>query len=223
MPEYHNRGNQGIGLVIALLGILFLFDHFNILNFGSIIGTWWPLILLLVGFLKFTGDERNGGMVLLVLGCVFLLANLNVLHWHDILGLWPVILIIVGLSMAFGGRRYFGHTDLEVAADQFDVKVVFGGAERRITSQGLKGGEIMALFGGAEVDLRDASPARDCRIRINVMFGGAEVRVPSEWRIIITGTPILGGIEDKTRQAGDQGPVVRIHCSAMFGGIEIRN
>ena len=224
MPRYRSyRGDQRVGLLIVAIGALFLLDQFDILHFGSIIGTWWPIILVLIGLIRYREGQRLAGLVLLTLGGVFLLANLDILLWHDIARLWPLLLIIVGLSMAFGGGRSWAKSIQEVNDDQFEVRTVFGGSERRITSQNLRAGAIETLFGGAEIDLRDAKPAEDCRIRISVTFGGVEVRVPEDWRIVITGTPILGGISDQTRQTGGEGPVVRFGCSALFGGIEIRN
>ena len=216
------RGSRGIGLLIVLIGVLFLLDQFHIVRFGRIIGTWWPLILVIIGGVKLNSGERTSGLVLLVVGGAFLLANLDFIYWGDIYRFWPVILILVGLSIAFGVRPQFGMSGRDLTEDDFSVKAIFGGAERRVTSQKLRGGEVVSLFGGVELDLREAKPADDCDIRITTIFGGAEVRLPTDWQIIITGTPILGGIDDKTRQEG-KGPVVSIHCSAVFGGIELRN
>ena len=220
--ERSRRGSRGVGLLIVVIGTLFLLDQLHILHFGSIIGTWWPLILVLIGAVKLNGGERTSGLVLLVVGSVFMLANLDLIDWGDIFRFWPVLLILIGFSMMFDYRPRFGMSGRDITEDDFSIKVFFGGAERRITSQQLRGGEVMALFGGVELDLRDAKPAADCDIRITTIFGGAEVRIPPDWQIIIAGTPILGGIEDKTRQEGN-GPVVSIHCSAVFGGIELRN
>ena len=223
LRDHRTRGGRGIGLLMALIGALFLLDQFNVLNFSSIISTWWPAILLLIGVIKYAGGDRTSGLVLLTLGGVFLLATLDIIPWSAIGRMWPVLLILLGLFIAFGQRRFFSSISGEITDDQFEVRAIFGGNERRISSQNLKGGSIEALFGGAEVDLRDAKAAPDCQLRISVAFGGAEVRVPADWQLIITGTPILGGIEDRTRQAGSEGPVVRISCSAVLGGIEIRN
>ncbi len=222
MRNHTNRSGQSIGLIIILVGVLFLLDQWNIFRFGSIISLFWPLIVLFIGIVKYREGDRKAAFIFLTVGAVFMLANLGILEWHSIGRLWPVLIILVGFSIAFGGRSMFRHTSREIGENEFDVKVVFGGSERRITSQSLAGGEIGVLFGGADVDLREARPSDDCRIRITAVFGGVELRIPTGWQIVLTGTPILGGIEDKTRQEAD-GPVVRISCNAVFGGIEIRN
>ena len=223
LKDHRTRGGREIGLLLVLIGVLFLLDQFDVLSFGSLMATWWPAILLFVGALKFRGGDQTSGLVLLILGGVFLLANLDVIRWSAIGRMWPILLILVGLFIAFGHRRFFGSFSGEITDDQFEVRAIFGGSERRISSQHLKGGKIEALFGGVEVDLRDAKAAPDCQLRISVAFGGAEVRVPADWQIVITGTPILGGIGDHTRQDAGEGTVVQISCSAVLGGIEIRN
>ncbi len=80
----------------------------------------------------------------------------------------------------------------------------------------------MVMFGGAEIDLSRSTPAPECEIRIVTIFGGTEIRVPSDWQIVVTGTPILGALEDRTKPDAS-GPTVRIHASVIFGGVEIRN
>ncbi len=224
MPTYRpNRGGRGVGLLIAFIGALFLLDQLNILRFGTILSTWWPGILLLLGVLRLRESRRLTGVVLLAIGTVFLLANLDVLSWNAIGRLWPVLLILAGLGIAFGRTPFGASAVQEVGADEFDVRAVFSGVERRITSQNLRAGAIEVLFGGAEIDLHGAKPAEDCRIRISATFGGVDLRVPEAWRLNITGTPIFGGIDDRTRQSDAEGPLVTIGCSAILGGIEIRN
>jgi len=222
MRNYTNRSGQSIGLIIVLIGVLFLLDQWNIFHFGTIISIFWPLIVLFIGIVKYREGDRKSAYIFMAVGAVFMLANLGILEWNSIGRLWPLLIILAGLSIAYGGRNILSPSSREIGEDEFDIKVVFAGSERRITNQNLTGGEITAFFGGAEVDLRDAGAATDCHIRISAMFGGVELHVPTSWQIVITGTPILGGIGDKTRQEAD-GPEVRISCNVVFGGIEIRN
>ncbi len=217
-----NRGGRDVGLIIVLIGVLFLLDQWNIFRIGSIISTFWPLIVLFIGIVKYREGDRKSAYIFMAVGAVFLLANLGILEWYSIGRLWPVLIILVGLSIAYGGQNRFRRSARDIGEDEFNINVVFGGIEQRITNQNLSGGEIAAFFGGAELDLREASPADDCHIRISAIFGGVELLVPTSWQIVLTGTPILGAIEDKTRQEPD-GPVVRISCNVIFGGMEIKN
>lgn len=56
-----------LGFILILLGVLFLLGMLDVVDFGNLIGTWWPLILIAVGLRKmatqgsgrYTGDEMR--------------------------------------------------------------------------------------------------------------------------------------------------------------------
>jgi hypothetical protein len=54
------------------------------------------------------------------------------------------------------------------------------------------------------------------------IFGGVEILVPRGWRVTTAGTPILGGIDNKTAGEAAEGPEFRIDALAVFGGADIK-
>lgn len=81
----------------------------------------------------------------------------------------------------------------------------------------------MTVFGGVDLDLRQVKAVEaGCAINITVLFGGAEIMVPEDWNIIITGSPIFGGLEDKTKGSEKSTTNVTINCTIAFGGLEIK-
>ena len=227
MTKHKNRQNSWMGFVLILVGALFLLDKFTPLNFGGVISDWWPAIFIIIGLLKFQSKDRSAGLIFILIGAVFLLTTLGNVELSSILKLWPLILIFIGLSMVFKGRRSNWKLTNEstIGNDFIHSNAVFGGAEHIITSQNFKGGETMALFGGVELDLRGAKISPDgCKIHATALFGGVELKVPDDWNVILTGTPIFGGIESKSRSTADAktGQEVYIHCTVAFGGVEIK-
>ncbi len=105
----------------------------------------------------------------------------------------------------------------------------FTGLKRRVDTQNFQGGEILAVFGGIEVDLRRARIASDKEaiIDINATFGGIDIKVPETWVVIVKGQGIFGGYEDKTipprPQEGVTAAKLVITGFAIFGGITIKN
>ncbi|PZD94321.1 cell wall-active antibiotics response protein [Paenibacillus sambharensis] len=110
------------GLFIAGLGVLFLLKQtgfFPGLELGSLIGKFWPGILILLGLQSIIDERKHGGgwwgSVLLVLGCYFLARNFGLigLSIGDLIRVgWPVILIVVGINMIFKpGRGSRDRTD----------------------------------------------------------------------------------------------------------------
>jgi hypothetical protein len=52
---------------------------------------------------------------------------------------------------------------------------IFGGVERKVTTDDFRGGHVSAMFGGVEVDLRRAGMRGDSAVvDVSAMFGGVE-------------------------------------------------
>jgi hypothetical protein len=85
---------------------------------------------------------------------------------------------------------------------------------------------IVAFWGGAELDLRQAKfAAQECVITINAVMGGASVIVPPHVNVKMEGTGIMGGysgpsgLVDATLDASS--PTVRIRGVAIMGGVSV--
>ena len=225
MTQHKRSSNSWVGIVLIFIGALFLLDTFNIMDFGNLMSEWWPAIFIIIGIMKLQGQDRGAGLVFIIIGLILLLVTHNFISWGSVWKLWPLILIFIGLSLIFKGKRSnWGLTkDLVVDNDFIQSNAVFGGNEIAVTSQNFKGGETMALFGGVEIDLRDAKISDEgCKIHATALFGGVELTVPKDWNVIVTGTPIFGGIENKSRGSSESGKDVHLHCTVVFGGIEIK-
>jgi len=112
----------------------------------------------------------------------------------------------------------------------FNAVAIFSGCERRVKSQNFKGGRATSIFGGVELDLRDAKIAADqATIEVNCIFGGVEIRVPENWNVHSTSIPVLGGFSDKTHISSAEDPAggprktLVITGAIVFGGVEIDN
>ncbi len=227
MTKKHRGGNNWIGIVLIIIGVLFILDTFDVMEFGGLIGNWWPAIFIVVGLVKFQSQDRSGGIIFIIIGAVLLLTIHDVIAWSSIWRLWPLILIFVGLSMVFRGRHKSWQftNESKIGNEYIHSNAVFGGAEHTVNSQNFKGGETMALFGGVELDLRDAKLSADgCKIHATALFGGVNLTVPQDWNVIVSGTPIFGGIDDKSRGKadGDKSKELHLHCTVAFGGVEIK-
>jgi predicted membrane protein len=226
-----------VGAVVLLLGVLFLLE-----NLGYIPavrwGAFWPVLLIALGVSRLVearGSSRQlGGAVLLVIGLVFLAINLGFLPpliWRL---LWPVLLILGGVLLlvrGFDARLEFRgafHHDVGSSSDNIlNEYAIFGGVNRRVDSQDFQGGEAIAVFGGIEIDLHRASTTREqVEVEANAIFGGVEIWAPDNWDVVVQGASILGGFDDKTHRAPDDGvkrPRMIIRGSALFGGVVVKN
>jgi hypothetical protein len=261
MPSARLSDRSVIGLLLVALGIMFLLDTTNALGPGtSIVGTYWPALLIAWGLWGFIASGfvlRLWSVVVLIIGVIFLLSNLRLWSW-DAGQLWPIALVVIGLVLLFGGRairrggrRWWGRRVGEAPAGrgsggwvppqvidtggsrtrtrssgEFRSSHVFGGGREQVTSQDFQGGEVAAIFGGMELDLRDAGLARGrAVIDATVICGGIEVRVPKDWRVNIQTTTLFGGTENKRSQPGpeDARGELTITGTVLCGGIEVKD
>ncbi|HUL16454.1 MAG TPA: DUF5668 domain-containing protein [Terriglobales bacterium] len=222
------------GGVLIVVGTLILLDHFGIV-YADRFWKFWPLIVVFVGLRKmFSCGQRAWGAFIAFIGVVLQLDQLGVahFHWGDI---WPAVLIAAGIFMIWGSfeaRRYLpdwgkGGGDPRTTLNEH---VVFGGVEKRVNSKNFKGGQLDSIFGGIEIDLRDAEIDGDEAVLVvNAVFGGIEIRVPETWFVASEGQGIFGGFTDSTRyhgvsdSSGPQKKTLIVKGASVFGGVEIRN
>jgi predicted membrane protein len=105
---------------------------------------------------------------------------------------------------------------------------MFGGGDKRVDAQDLRGGEISAIFGGFEVDLRQAGLAGgQATIDVNVLFGGVDIQIPEHWTAEVRGASLFGGFSDETRPPRPDAPTplpkLVVTGYAMFGGVTVTN
>ena len=105
---------------------------------------------------------------------------------------------------------------------------IFTGGKRRIRTNNFRGGELVAVFGGIDIDLRDSQiGGNDAVIDITAAFGGCTIRVPESWYVEMRGVAAFGGYTDKTIPpritAGQRIQKLIVTGSAAFGGVVIEN
>ena len=80
-------------------------------------------------------------------------------------------------------------------------------------------------MGGCEIDLRQASIKEgDAVIDVFALWGGIDLKVPLDWSVVMQGSPLMGGFDDKTHppQGGSNKRLV-IKGYAIMGGVQISN
>lgn len=232
MSHHRNyRGQIFWGLVLVILGVLFLLDQMERLDFGYIISTYWPVILIVIG-LSILIENRfrraGAGLFFIVFGVFFLLAELDVLKYSAWSYIWPSLIIIAGLWLILkSGLRYpMSHKFPEIRENDMDITTVFSGMKRRVESQKFRGGKAIAIFGGIEIDFTPAAlDENKATIELTAIFGGITIRVPREWKVIVDATPILGAIEDKHHGLleAEAKATLYVKGTAIFGGIDIKD
>jgi predicted membrane protein len=226
------KGRQLIlGLILILAGGGMIFDRMGFFEFGSLISVWWPMIIVAAGAVQLYRRSVSyaWGAVIILFGALMQLDRLDILNGHWIDFFWPLILIVIGVSILFpeGKRKnVFGNSTIETSEDYIEQFNIFSGSDIRFTSKNLKGGSVTAIFGGSNIDLTESDLASDgATIDATAIFGGIDIIVPEDWKVEATGVPIFGGWGNKTKNKNLDipGPILKIRCVAVFGGIDVKN
>ena len=217
-----NRARLLFGSVVFALGSLLLLDYVEVLDAGRVISMWWPVVLIAAGLLALFANSRHWIMPVVIVGfgSILLLRTTEVVDSLDVAG--PLFLVLIGLLVIFG--RGFTHR-LVGTQDRLNSFNVFSGSEIASKSDHFEGGSIGALFGGTEVDLRQATPAPGAELDVFVAFGGAEIKVPEGWQVQTHGMPIFGGFENvtATEHIEEGAPILDINATVIFGGLEVKH
>lgn len=217
-----------LGLFIVVIGVLFTLDNMGVLSVDPY-WRYWPSGLVVVGLLKLW-QARGGlegsfaGLLFVVVGGLLLFGEFADVH-VNVWGLWPILLVFIGASMILrgvqGGRQVARPGD---ANDTVSAVAILGGVTRGNNSRTFRGGDLTAVMGGCEIDLRKAAIEGEAVIEVFAMWGGIDIRVPEDWTVVSRVTPLLGGVDDKTRPPQSAGgPRLVVRGFAIMGGIEIKN
>ena len=101
MENSRNITRAILGLIVLVVGILFLMDNFNILDFPvrHYILSWKTLLIVIGIAMLASGKKNTGGIVLIGLGIIFWLPSIFEYQFTIKQIFWPSVLIIIGFIM----------------------------------------------------------------------------------------------------------------------------
>ena len=212
----------GIGLV--LLGLVFTLDNLGLVDADEVL-EYWPVLLIGVGVLKLMSHGPTAGALCWLGGGTLLLVdNLG----FDVSQFWPVGLMLIGVLIITRGlfnRPRRGHR--HERGNEFVSAVAFmSGVKKSSNAQTFRGGDLTAVMGGVEIDLRQASmePGSEVTLDTLALWGGIEIRVPEDWEVRTPGFAIMGGFVDESRPPSEPtGKRLLVGGMALMGGVEIKN
>ena len=236
-PMHRQRSGIVLGAFIIVVGLFALLDNLHLFD-AHRVQPFWPLIFVALGALKLAQARRGAHLVwggaMVAVGAGMTLQNLGLIHfeWRQ---LWPLALILIGLNVISKSFRPRGDAAICLTSEagqnaqrlehgsRIDASATMSGIVLKNDSQEFTGGEINTVMGAVEIDLRQAAIATEAVLHLSVIMGGVEIRVPREWSVSVNGTPMLGGIEDKTAPPLTPGKRLIIEGSVIMGGVEITN
>lgn len=251
----NNSSRIWSGIIILGLGMIFLLRNFG-LNLPGWLLSWPMVFILIGLLIGFKRNFNGGGWLILVLiGGYFTLRRIDgdfVQYYFAaafiIMGLYLILKPKSNKEKKIGKRwerkfaQRFNEQGSVVEQDPVEARVmerlnadsndildsvsVFGGSHQVVHSKNFKGGDVIAVFGGCDVNLTQADFDGVVVLDVLALFGGVKIVVPPSWEVKSDVVAIFGGLDDK-RSLGpinaEPSKILKIEGVTIFGGVEIRN
>lgn len=221
-----------VGIGIIFLGVVLTLENAFHIEVMPIIQKLWPLLLVAFGTARLwqartQGGSTTGPLILVGLGLLLTLHKLGQGDLGDLVGPMTVIATGVAIVMFSLKKRRGVPPELQRNPGFLHGTAILSGVKQRPLGAGFQGGEMTAIFGGFELDLRQVEMEGDsARLDFFILFGGGDIRIPEHWEVVNHATAIAGGVEDRTSHGmlQEQGkPRLILTGTTLFGGVEIKH
>lgn len=234
-------------ILVAIAAVLVLSSTglFNFLGLRDLIGSLFRLVFNLIPYIItaagiywiYTSDKGKAPLMawlIAVFGAVLIISQLGLLGLSFGEMLVPMILVTAAFFLVnprnlLPRKLNTSNEDLDPNQQEIKLFAFMGGGDLNYTSKDLKGGEIMAIWGGYEIDFSEADMEGDSmELALYCIMGGVEITVPANWTVEKRGAmTIMGGFGNKTRDRAEELnlPPKKLIVTglALMGGGEIRN
>ena len=190
MRDNPDRPRVLVGLLLVLVGVLYLLSNAGILAGFSVWGVLWGAFWLWLGAVVVGPRGRGVGAGRLALGLVFMF--IGVVTLADGMGLinfsfgyllssfWPLILIGLGALMLYESNRARA-SGLPVSSDRIEHDSIFG--DFKLTQPGwqLRDVRVNSVIGDMKIDLSKANvPPGETTLDLHAVIGDIDVWAPPD-------------------------------------------
>ncbi len=216
------------GITIAAFGGVLLLKNLEIIKFDSwnvFWGTVWAAGLILAGLMTIFSSRRASlrvwGLLLMTIGVSIGLGAYGVINISVWKTFWPVILITIGLMVSVGSGGHKRSKKSAADSSGNEKIAIFYGEESRVKGD-YTGGSVTAIFGGVELDLRQAKIKDGAVIDVFTFCGGVNINMPDDVIVKNEVHGILGGSEDKTVSKSSAKKTIYLRGECVLGGLEVK-
>jgi hypothetical protein len=234
-----------IGAFLVLIGVLLALEQLGWVEAYHLM-RFWPVLVVLYGLMILQRGGRGvvvGSFVVLIGGWL-LLNTLHLLFLEPWQFLWPLILVVVGARILMRGRAPLQPPAPPPSTGNFAPSAnaspqsgappqsnhisqfgMMGSTKQRVSGVIFRSADMTSFMGGCELDLRDALLGTDGAAYVEVfcLMGGAHIIVPTSWKVVVQVTPVMGGVEDKSRPILGGNQFLYVRGTVLMGGVEISN
>lgn len=218
-----------LSIVVVALGGVLLLKNLEVINISWDIfwGTVWAAGFVLSGLVNIFNYRNKTawiwGLLLVAIGILIGLNSYGIVDVSIWKVFWPVVLIAAGLSMMFNtspkGVKRSKKLDKDGAGNE---KIACFWGEEDAVKGDYTGGSLVAIFGGVDLDLRQAKIKDGSVIEIFTFCGGVNITLPDDVIVKNEVRGFLGGTDDKTLSKDSAKKTLYLKGECILGGLEIK-
>ena len=235
MSKAINKRNnkQWFGVFLIIIGMLFLANTFELPIPDWVIS--WPMLIIGIGLYSGIASKFRdwSWLIMITIGFMFIIDDITGRDIKVFSILIPAVMIYYGIKfLAKSNKKVHIYdeitgeiTEHAMDGDKLSMVAVFAGNKKIVVSKNFKGGEIVSVFGGNEINLMNADFEGSIKLEIVSVLGGTKLIVPSNWQIKTEMVSVFGGFDDKRNQINltTSNKELIIEGVNIFGGIDIRS
>lgn len=185
------KKNYILGIIIILVGIIFLGNNLSLWDIDIFFKGWWTLFIIIPSIKGLIEKEFLGSILGLSIGILLLLSCQGLIPWPMIGKIFvPIIIILLGLSFIINPKKKVENSDKDTYYS------VFSNTTERIEKLE-KNITCISGFGSINLDLSTAKIKDNVKIECVSIFGDVNLHIPKNISVKSIGVPIFGGFESK--------------------------
>lgn len=209
----------GIGLILGL-------NALGVTNIDIFFDGWWSLFIIVPSVVSIVKNYKDvSAYIWLVIGVALLLSAQGILD-ISVIGklILPAVLVAIGVGIIFKdtvSSKVNEKIDELNKSNKEEFYATFSGKKLNFAGDDFKGVSLNAIFGGIDLDLKNANVVEDKIINATSVFGGINIFAPENVNIQVKSTSIFGGVNNKTKNKDGQ-PTIYVKAFCLFGGVDIK-
>lgn len=223
-----NQKAKGIlwGIAIIAVGILWGLNKSNIIDFTIFFPGWWTLFIIVPSAIGLFKDrDKTASAIFLVIG-IFLLINANFDLKPIKVLILPTIVVLIGIYIIvknIKNNKEQPQFEQAIVNPNYQEYSATFAEQKYVFDQQFLGGKFSATFGSINIDLSRAYIQPGTLIDARANFGGVEITVPQNIRVVIKSHGFFGGTSDKSnKNLPFDAPTLYVDSSCLFGGVNIK-
>lgn len=185
------KKNYILGIIIILVGVIFLGNNLRLWDIDIFFKGWWTLFIIIPSIKGLIEKDFLGSILGLSIGILLLLSSWGLIPWSMIGKIFvPIIIILLGLSFIINPKKKVENSNKDTYYS------VFSNTDERIEKLE-KNITCISVFGSINLDLTTAKIKDNVKIECVSIFGDIKLELPKNIGVKSNGVPIFGGFESK--------------------------